>query len=317
MATKTLLFSNALFLLLLLVQKGQTWFSCDEVEYCTRVRYKEPSDAFYLEEEVSLQDGRAVFVLINSETSKRFELSLSTTEEDIVRITIDDPEYPRHRVIDALDGEPTLSKFITERTNNGYNIKAGRATVVIQATPFQVTINTDENENVVEINSKRRLVFEEQEPEVAVALDFTFPRAKRAYGLPSHPDRLPLRNTRSDGRDPYRFYNIDHAAYAPNSTQAVYGAIPVLYAFSQEQTVGVFWHNSAQTFVDIENEEEGVTSYFFSESGVIDVFVFVGPTLRDAVKQYANLTGTYFLYIMLPQKIYVIHTCLWNIPSFM
>lgn len=292
MSTTKLLVSNFL-LLFLFIQKGQTWFTCDEVEYCTRIRYKEPSDAFYIDGD-SFEEGRAVFSLVNSETNKRFEFSFSATAEDTVRITIDDPQNPRHRVIDALDGEPeTLTLNEVEIITNGYVIKAGHVTVTIESNPFRLSVSTDDQGVVAELNSKRRLVFEEQEPEVAVALDITFPGAQRAYGLPSHPDRLPLRNTRSAGRDPYRFYNIDHAAYETNSTQAVYGAIPVLYAFSKEQSVGVFWQNSAQTFVDIENEDGEVSSYFFSESGVIDLFVLTGPTLRDAVKQYARLTGNF------------------------
>lgn len=293
MFTVKLLFSNALFLLWL-AQKGRAWFSCDEVEYCTRIRYKEPSDAFYVED-VSFRKEEYVFSLINAETNKRFELTIGLLHQDIVRVTIDDPENPRHRVIDALDGEPELLQPTLEKTSNGYKIQGRRASVILEYQPFRLLVFGNTNEIWAEVNSKGRMVFEEGEPEVAVALDITFPGAKRAYGLPSHPDRLPLGNTRSAGRDPYRFYNIDHAAYEPYSTQAVYGAIPVLYAFSEERTAGVFWHNSAQTFVDVENEDDGVSSYFFSESGVIDLFVFTGPRFRDAVRQYAQLTGSYFI----------------------
>lgn len=289
----TLLLTNALFLLLL-AEKGQTWFSCDEVEYCTRIRYKQPPDAFTLEDVTVIND-QLVGTLINSETGKQLDFSLAVTlDENAVRITIDDPENPRHRVNDVLDGEPQLEKITTQTISGGYRIETERDIVAIETSPFRLNvISADDGTILATINPNGRLIFEEQEPEVAVALDITFPAAKRAYGLPSHPDRLPLRNTRSAGRDPYRFYNIDHAAYPVNATQAVYGAIPVLYGFSKERSVGVFWLNSAQTFVDIENEENGVSSYFFSESGVIDLFVFVGPRLKDVVRQYSKLTGIF------------------------
>lgn len=34
-----------------------------------------------------------------------------------------------------------------------------------------------------------------------------------------------------------------------------------------------------------------VDTHFMSESGVIDLFVFMGPTPAEAVRQYAALTG--------------------------
>lgn len=39
------------------------------------------------------------------------------------------------------------------------------------------------------------------------------------------------------------------------------------------------------------NEIPQVDTHWMSESGVIDVFVFVGPTPADVFRQYARLTG--------------------------
>lgn len=38
--------------------------------------------------------------------------------------------------------------------------------------------------------------------------------------------------------------------------------------------------------------DDQVDTHFMSEAGVFDLFVFMGPTLRDTVKQYAVITGT-------------------------
>lgn len=64
----------------------------------------------------------------------------------------------------------------------------------------------------------------------AVGLDISFPGAQRAYGLPEHADRLALRTTGSGGADPYRLYNLDVFEYELDSTMAIYGSVPVLYA---------------------------------------------------------------------------------------
>lgn len=77
--------------------------------------------------------------------------------------------------------------------------------------------------------------------------------------------------------------------------------------------MGVFWHNAAETWVDITNSKDGnvvsslvnlvsgskteanVDVRFMSESGAIDFFILMGPTPRDTVRQYAALTGVHGL----------------------
>lgn len=79
---------------------------------------------------------------------------------------------------------------------------------------------------------------------------------------------------------------------------------------SPKHTVGVFWHNAAETWVDINNSKDvnvvsslvnlvsgnkadnSVDAHFMSESGIVDLFVLMGPTFVDTIKQYSKLTGT-------------------------
>lgn len=71
----------------------------------------------------------------------------------------------------------------------------------------------------------------------------------------------------------------------------------------------MYWNNAAETWVDIKNSKDSnvvsslvsfvsggntqsqVETHFMSESGVIDLFVFMGPKPKNAVQQYARLTG--------------------------
>ncbi|KAJ8934325.1 hypothetical protein NQ314_013365 [Rhamnusium bicolor] len=142
-------------------------------------------------------------------------------------------------------------------------VSFGDIKIVLFTDPFNLTAFRDGREIVI-INSRQLLTFEEH-PNTEVALDFIFPHALRAYGLPEHAEKLSLRTT-TNGSEPYRLYNIDRAGYEVNSPQGLYGSIPVLYALGKNITVGVFWQNSAQTFVDITNNETGIETYFMSES---------------------------------------------------
>lgn len=74
--------------------------------------------------------------------------------------------------------------------------------------------------------------------------------------------------------------------------------------------MGLFWHNAAETCIDISsNLDDNVVSsivnfvsgntkpaqvdaHFMSETGVLDVFFFLGPKPQDVFRQYTGLTGT-------------------------
>ena len=120
-----------------------------------------------------------------------------------------------------------------------------------------------------------------------------FYNTKVAYGIPLHAERLSLRTTQPGGLHPYRLFNVDHCCYAVDSQEPLYGAIPVMYAHGPRRSSGIFWLNSAQTFVDVNRDaEDQVGAFFISESGMLELFVLPGPTLRDAAVQYTTLTGT-------------------------
>lgn len=95
-----------------------------------------------------------------------------------------------------------------------------------------------------------------------------------------------------------------------------------MQAHRKGSTVGVLWLNSAETWVDIVKsrtspnpyalgveEKTSSQTHWFSESGQLDVFVFLGPTSSDVSKAYGELTG----YTQLPQEFAIgYHQCRWN-----
>lgn len=194
------------------------------------------------------------------------------------------------------------------------SIKSWSNKAIVKLSPFQIDFY--ENETfVVSINSKNLIKFEplREKPEIwdenddpeswdesfrgvidtkvngpeAVALDFTFPQAEVLFGIPEHADSFALKST--VGSEPYRLYNLDVNRYEVDSPMALYGSIPVIYGHGNNKTAGVFWHNSADTFVDIHNPK---TSHFISETGIIDVFVMMGPSPNEVFSQYTKITGT-------------------------
>ena len=121
---------------------------------------------------------------------------------------------------------------------------------------------------------------------------------------------------------PYRMYNADVFEYEMDSPMTLYGSIPFMQAHSKDSTVGVFWLNAAETWVDITKPKissnplsfgiggkTDTQTHWFSESGLLDIFVFLGPTSKDIMRSYSELTG----YTQLPQQFAIAyHQCRWN-----
>ena len=132
---------------------------------------------------------------------------------------------------------------------------------------------------------------------MSVGFTITFTGAQDVYGLPEHATDLSLKTTtQSEYKEPYRLYNLDVFEYELDEPMALYGAIPMLVArntLSKPATLqGAFFHNPSETFVDVTALPDGSKQvHFMAESGVLDVFVFVGPELKDILDAYTSFTG--------------------------
>ncbi|XP_053701962.1 neutral alpha-glucosidase C isoform X3 [Synchiropus splendidus] len=140
----------------------------------------------------------------------------------------------------------------------------------------------------------------------SVGLDFCLHDIHHVFGLPEHADHLRLRDTR--GGEPYRLYNLDVFAYDLHSRLGLYGSVPLLVAHSPDRSLGIFWLNASETFVNISHNPNDLQDeqtpplkrrrvqphtnvHWLSESGVIDCMVLLGPSPQQLFTQYAQLTG--------------------------
>ncbi|KAH8887369.1 hypothetical protein GQ53DRAFT_844236 [Thozetella sp. PMI_491] len=162
----------------------------------------------------------------------------------------------------------------------------------------------------------------------SVALDISFTGFDNVFGIPSHAGPLALKETRGgDGNyvEPYRLYNADVFEYILDSPMTLYGAIPFMQAHRKDSSVGVFWLNAAETWVDITKSKGSknplalgvgtkttTSTHWVSESGLLDVFVMLGSTPKDVIKTYGELTG----FSAMPQEFAIgYHQCRWNYVS--
>lgn len=245
------------------------------------------------------------------------------------------PLKPRYRVKDALQGPPTYINVIGLTNSSTQIIIATHVSkAVINLLPFRIDF-FERLDNIIPsvmVNSLGLMRFEHlrAKPEIldpnedadsweesfrefvdtkpngpeAIAMDFTFPESEILFGIPEHADSFALKSTVGD--EPYRLFTSDVPAYEVESRWATYGAVPVLYSHTAQRTTGIFWQNSADTFIDIHNTN---ASHFMSEAGIIDVFIMLGPSPTDVFTQYTKLTGVGNL----PQLFTLgLHQCRWS-----
>ncbi|RCN40635.1 glycosyl hydrolase, family 31 [Ancylostoma caninum] len=161
----------------------------------------------------------------------------------------------------------------------------------------------------------------------SVGVDISFVGFRTAYGLPEHADSFALKTTVGN-TDPYRLYNLDVFEYELNNPMSLYVAIPYIVAHKKNATVGALWLNAAETWIDTSSSasqkgffrsvidkvmsSENVPhfdAHFMSETGVIDIFFFGGPSPRDVQRQLSRTTGV----TPLPPLFSIAyHQCRWN-----
>ena len=163
----------------------------------------------------------------------------------------------------------------------------------------------------------------------SVAMDINFLGFEHVYGLAEHTGPLSLKETRGgEGNfdQPYRMYNSDVFEYDLDSPMTLYGSIPFMQAHKSGSSVGVFWLNAAETWVDILKNKHGsnpltlglsggvvdTQTHWISESGQLDLFIMMGATPEALSKSYGELTG----YTQLPAAFAIgYHQCRWNYVS--
>lgn len=143
----------------------------------------------------------------------------------------------------------------------------------------------------------------------SISMDISFMGFEQIYGLPEHADSLALQSTTEHHHEPYRLYNVDAQDYQLYTPVALYGSVPYVMAHSAERSVAMLWLNASETWVDVKHDEDRTTTHWISESGLIDVFVMLGPSIKDVSRQYAKLTGTAPLP---PLFSLAYHQCRWN-----
>lgn len=320
--------------------KAEEFKNCADSAFCTRLRGN-TSEAFeVVKESVAVEGPRLTATVANTaDAYGTFRLVL-TRYGDTLRLFIDEAaEKGRFQVPDVLvPGLETREQpwEVLKRSHTKLRLGCGSGCEVeLRFAPVSLEVSLGGQPALV-WNAGKQFVFEhlrekqEGDPEgwwaenfkthhdskprgpTAISFDVAFPGSRHLYGIPERATDLALRPTRGpDGilTEPYRLYNLDVFEYLPDSPFGLYGAIPLMLAHRPDRSVGLFWLNAAEMYIDVETNEGGSTTQWVAESGVLDLFILLGPRPADLSRQMGTLTGG----TALPQMFSLgYHQCRWN-----
>lgn len=93
-----------------------------------------------------------------------------------------------------------------------------------------------------------------------------------------------------------RMHNTDSLGWNAAKSDPLYKMIPFYINFDSEMDIasGLYYNNSNDSTFDMDSEHSNYWhrySYFECDGGDLDVFFIAGPTIKDVVKHYTDLTG--------------------------
>lgn len=329
---------------------------CNDAKFCERQKQfsgkadNEKNNYFVVPGTRALEQNGLSMVISNEPNEENhLRMKIHAVSDSIFRVVVheESSKHPRYQVHDVLTSEGRKSQQLKQEADGSFKYRKSsflQKDENVAEFTFRQEVN-GEQINAVTFNAENLLYFEsykekaegenwsesfkshtDDQPKgpASIGVDFGFPESENVFGIPSHASDFSLKNTKGGGNnaydEPYRLFNLDVFEYELDETMALYGSIPYIVSHSSKITAGVFWLNSAETYVNVFDDsspsgwfggevKHGKGVSFHSETGIIEAFIILGPTPKKVMQQYYHLTG----YPQLPPLFSIAyHQCRWN-----
>ncbi|EER11093.1 Neutral alpha-glucosidase AB precursor, putative [Perkinsus marinus ATCC 50983] len=311
----------------------------DEVVQGVRKRYRIPANDVIREDRLKPLHG-VKYVFEPRSATSTFDLGDATTltldhDKAILALSVDG------RIVQTINGQQQL---VVEGTRRQRNDKCPYGLADLSDSYIDPACSPGNHSGLWEESFHSHTDHKPFGPSL-VGVDVTFHgKVPAAYGLPEHATTAQKLKAGGDEDDAlYRFYNLDVFEYEMDSHAAIYGSIPILTALQRfggkssdiattttTSSSSVLWLNPSDTFVSLTQRKDtgtwsslieglisgsstaeptSLTSWFVSESGIIDLFLFPQRTPQKILNAYHSLTG---LAPLPPLFSLGKHQCRWN-----
>ncbi|WP_119069121.1 TIM-barrel domain-containing protein [Rubrobacter indicoceani] len=194
----------------------------------------------------------------------------------------------------ATDGhEPVAPGSVAiEETDGGYTLKSGGASVGVALNPLRIsftdttglTFCADDGElGMGFFRTPGANVFTKPLGD-AVKLNKQREAGERTFGCGQRSGPLDKSGTRQT------FYNADPPEGHTDSMDNLYSSTPFTLTLKDGRAHGLLFDNPSRSVFDLGKETPGINSYE-SLGGDLIYYVFAGPTPKDVLRQYTEVTG--------------------------
>ncbi|UOR11004.1 glycoside hydrolase family 31 protein [Halobacillus amylolyticus] len=198
---------------------------------------------------------------------------------DSVRVVMNPFEEPSMKSSFALVKEPEDVKIVVNEETDSITIDSSHIKLVVKRKPFRISAY-DANARPLVLETEMGMVYKENKEVICFK---KMSENDHFYGFGEKAGFLDKRGEK------YTMWNSD--VYAPHNpeTNALYESIPYFMTLRDGKAHGIYFDNTFKTVFDMKT---GKNTYSFSaDGGQIDYYILAGPTPKDVVEQYTDLTG--------------------------
>lgn len=198
---------------------------------------------------------------------------------DILRITMNPFQQPDMSSSVAIVKEAETVNVQMSEDEVALVLKTETLTVRLQKAPFRVLV-LDKEGALILSEDEKGMAFDEENRVLAFKKkeenDHFYGFGEKAGFLDKKEEKLTMWNT---------------DVYAPHNpeTDSLYQSIPYFMGLRDGRAYGVYFDNTFKTTFDMKSENEHFS--FSSEGGQLDYFIMAGPSPKDVLGQYTELTG--------------------------
>ncbi|HEV7498419.1 MAG TPA: glycoside hydrolase family 31 protein, partial [Vicinamibacteria bacterium] len=186
-----------------------------------------------------------------------------------------------YAILNPPAGDPAAQFEVTAATSI---LRTSALRVTITHSPFRIAIASADGQSLDEDDARRGISFAGHETRVWKRLRDD----EHVYGLGEKGGELDKRG-RYRGGYSYAMWNSDTYAYT-DDTDPLYVSVPFYVVLRQGRAHGIFLDNTFRTSFDIGKEDPDALS-FGAVDGALDYYFIDGPTPKDVVQRYTELTG--------------------------
>lgn len=326
----------------------------DSLDFCVRNRYLSHNTDFKISHHVSKEtlsiSENMISFNIRSQLEKTNYLAMTITfqDQEVVQFKIKEinPLFQRFPMKPLKTKSSNSIIEIHENTDMSLHLSFSDLSLKLDYSPFTITLFKSKQPQII-INNRSLLNFEryrtqdtilENSPPFvidatgiplgqdywndkysefedvvpkgpsSVGLDFSFIGNQTLSGLAEHTDSVLLSDTHNS--EPYRLYNLDVFCYDINSKSSIYGCVPFLFS----KTVGLYWSNPSETYIDISTSQSTSNReiHCISECGDIDFSILLSSSPLELIEKFTILSGPA---CFPPLFSLGYHQCRWNYYS--